>query len=389
MSKSFDDIFKDRLGNLEKAPPYDAKKAILGQVSTPSMFLEYFYKVIAGTFILLCFYQVGKKDNRRKYVSDIDHPVQIATQQPIFLNKTKLTESVKFDQRPLAQKEVEDSGNLKVIEEKKTILKKSLPKGNFKLVNEIKEADGFDLSLLQLQGELNPRLSFSNKKGTAKKVIPKEERRLYPYYNLGGFFMYNRVKPNLADDIYVGEYDSPFGMSPSRIGLALEGGIHRQWNERLASRLGLSINNFNQSYSFTVRNLKPDSVSVSSSSGFLEPHFDKEHVKINKRVSVVGIKGQMFFYVFPNHANVLFSSFEYQHLVGQGPKFKYQDRKYSLMKSSQYLVEVGLRKLIFDRKQSELFLMPNIRYSVNKFRNQDIIAVKPFSVGVTLSYQRK
>lgn len=394
MSKSFDEKIRNRLSSLEKAPPTNAKASVLGQVLViEGQTLGYFYDSLAAILILLCFFQIGKRDNEFQTNS--------------LKNKTAHSELVRsndFDKR-LDNKTTEIIESSKKVEFEKVKTKQVIQLDeNVNHTNSTIDVERFVSAAHELEREaletikfhlLNkefsnlPNLVGLKAKVTNKIIFPKKDKKVYPYINTGAFFMYNRVKPNLNDDIYVGEYDAPFGVSPARIGLALEGGIHKRWNNLFASRLGLSFNNFNQSFSFTVRNFKPDSVSVNTEDGLLESHFDKENVRVNKRISVIGLKGQAFFYIFPNQANVLFASMEYQYLISSPPTFNYLDKKYSLMNPSQYLTEIGIRKLLFERHASEIFLMPSIRYSVNKFTSKDIITVKPFSVGVTLSYQMK
>ncbi|MFY0599513.1 MAG: hypothetical protein JXR03_07560 [Cyclobacteriaceae bacterium] len=391
MSKSFDDIFKDRLSSLEKAPPLDAKKAVLGQVSTGSgAFVGDLYKALGALLLLISLYQVGKLREPVPNVSQVDHP---AKAEDVQLNLAKASKKANAPEEP---KKAEDKLYVASVQsrENETVLSnqnsKELPKNkkSYYLKEDI-QVEKLDADLLETDKVRFNELSFLARNREDKRILPEKRKSVFPYFNTGAFFVYNRVRPNLSDDIYVGEYDAPFGMSPSRVGLALEGGLHKQLSDKLAVRGGLTFNNFNQSYSFTARSSRPDSVSVDKETGLLEPHFDKENVRINKRVSLVGAKGQVFWYVFPNHANVLFASFEYQYLLGSGPKFRYLDQQHSLMKPSQYLTEIGLRKLLMDRRRAGLFLMPSIRYAINKFKNQDIIAVKPFSVGVMLSYQLK
>ncbi|MEQ9304876.1 MAG: hypothetical protein RJQ14_13290, partial [Marinoscillum sp.] len=217
-------------------------------------------------------------------------------------------------------------------------------------------------------------------------IAPKQHKFIHPYIEAGAFFLYNRLKPNLEDDIYIGDYDSPFGMSLSRIGVAAHLGIERSWSERFATRLGLVFNNYNQSFSFNVRGVKPDSVIVSDE--YVKPVFDTEAVEINKRVSTLGLRVQTI-WNFPSEYNSLFAAFEYHRRVSNGPEFDYDHKTYSLSSPNQYLVEFGIRKKLLDQPGGLLFIQPALRYAVTKFNDEGILSVKPFSAGVSLNYSLK
>ncbi|MEP0368867.1 MAG: hypothetical protein ABJN36_20440 [Cyclobacteriaceae bacterium] len=386
MRRSFDDIFKSRIGNQEAKPPVGAKEQIFAQIGVPAptYTVEDGYSVVAALLILLSFFQIGG-------VKSGVEPKHTSSEKSLAIASVTLPYQEENESEVLSGQVFEEVIASSQTDQAKTYESAlmNLNEENHQKFSYAANPHRFELNFLKVSKHAPRSHVLLNRKYRPKRIIPEKEKTLYPYYNVGAFFMYNRVRPNLTDDIYVGEYDAPFGMSPSRIGLVLEGGIHKKWNALIATRLGVSINNFNQSYSFTVRSAKPDSVSVDEESGYLEPHFDKEHVRVSKRVTVIGLKGQMFWYIFPNQANVLFTSFEYQHLIGSGPKFSFQNENYKLMKPSQYMLEFGLRKLILERRSAEMYLMPGIRYSLAKYKNEELITVTPFSVGVTLSYQLK
>jgi len=76
----------------------------------------------------------------------------------------------------------------------------------------------------------------------------------------------------------------------------------------------------------------------------------------------------------------------YQHLIGRGPTFEYREEEYLLMKKNHFSLEQGLKKLIFEFKNNGVLVMPSIRYGLYKFEQNSTLLVKPFSVGLTLSF---
>lgn len=386
MSKSFDDKIRERLQHYETPPPADSRKIILDKVDALSdSGWVYLYQGAAAFLLLLSLFQIGHFPapvgmTHQPHIREI-----VSNPDPVL----DLTENLPFEKRmelppPTQIQELEYQ--VKVPEEN-TFGPVQLKQHEGSFLGAFSE---WQIEPLEDQPEMAGRAR--NLTGgryirkTVKGVVPERKRWISPYYSLGAFFIYNRLRPDLTDDIYVGEYDAPFGLSGSRIGFNAEFGAHKRWTSWLASRLGVSVNNYSQQYSFSVRGNRPDSVSVGLQNGFLEPHFDSQEVQISERVTLIGLKGQAFWYVFPNETDVLFTSLEYQRLIGQGPQFTYEGNQYLLMKPSQYLLEIGLRKTIFQLQTGQVYAMPSIRYVMNRFVDGEILSVRPFSVGITISY---
>lgn len=410
MKKSFDDLFKERLSGFEKQPPKDLKAAVLAANPIQGTNYRFLYLLSALGLLLLSFYPVGKESVLGNNESDIHTPqlYDLASLSTTTHSSEVYKESI----------QTHSEAALKDINHKKdTSYKPALDYSNERPINllvnetsksnsttngirtgkqEEKSQDGklqYFLSKMKNLGlnayelDLLPQsLLFYKNKKTVITDPKKKTNSFSPYFNIGTFLNYNRVSPKLEDEIFIEAYEAPVSLSIKRLGINLEVGIHKQWFEKFGTNLGISFNNFNQDYSFSVRSTKPEYLEVNPDSDFFKPVFEEERIEVNKRVSFLGLKTQMLWQIFPNINDVLFTSFEYQYLVGDTPQFEYDGTDYKLIQSSQYLVELGFRKAILKRKVGAIYLMPSLRYSMNKSSSNQILSVKPFSAGLTLSY---
>ena len=398
MKRSFEENIGDRLRTHWEQPPSGAKDAIFDQLTDGDQTVYTVYQGVGAVLLLLAFFQIGMVRNV---------PITTLPNQDILTERTstdglhpthpiseELSDNVQNENLSEVAKTKEEETVKNVPPIKDQEHQKETQSTNSMVSDPFKDRM-FDERILS--GHEGPewwiadqdrRINITNKLKSEKRIIPEKKKWITPYFNLGTFFTYNRVKPNLDDEIYVSDYDSPFGISASRLGFALEAGATRQWGEIFSTRIGISANNFNQQYSFNVRSTRPDEVIVNSEMGYLEPQFETETIAISQRVTTAGIKVTGLWHIFPSRSNVLFAAFEYQRLLGAGPVFEYDQQEYQLMRPSQYFVEAGLRKTLLEWRNSEFYVMPNIRYSLVGTDDQ-LLNVKPFSVGVTLSYEMK
>lgn len=386
MSESFDEKLRERLGGYTSDPPPAARKIILDRVSAPDLWI-YFYQMAGALFMLLALFRLGSP------ASDSPEGRSVSSDSPI--------------QSGMAVEGSHNALNLKLLSSGGIDIGENTPaKPGIIGINSPASADdhafpveevvtdqvpfsggnGYFSDLrLDLSGPVRDLSGSPFERRHIRRIVPKDPS-FDLYYNVGAFFLYNRIRPDLTDELYVGEFESPFGISASRIGANLEFGTEKRFSERSMMRLGLTVNNYNQNYSFSIRGTTPDSVSVNIESGLLEPHFIAQHVQVSERVTLVGGKLQGLWSIFRSSTDVLFISAEYQRLIGKGPRFSYQGETYLLMKPNQYLAELGLRKVLWELPGGHVYAMPSIRYAFSKFQNDGIVSVKPFSVGITISY---
>ncbi|MEQ8473940.1 MAG: hypothetical protein RIC35_22280 [Marinoscillum sp.] len=394
MNKSFDEKLKERLEYLDAQPKEGAKKALFDKLpASAESGLGYApYHYFAGVLLLLSLFMIGQAplpQEAKGIVSDIEESSALSNKSDlqVVADSEELVDSTPYF--------VESNGEQ--LHEFKNI-QSTVQSSN---INPAPSSDGpipdaqYDsFSNLKWLGysndyELNRNRNLRDRSRYIvgpKSIIPKRDKFFNPYFEAGAFFLYNRLKPNLDDDIYVGDYDSPFGMSISRIGVSAHVGLQHSWTERFSTRFGMIFNNYNQNFSFNVRSVTPDSVIVGAE--FVEPVFNVESVEIKKRVSTLGLKVQTI-WNFPSEYNSLYAGFELHRRITEGAKFTYGDQTYELSSPYQYLVELGLRKRVINYPSGALFIQPGIRYALTKFDNEGILSVKPFSVGVSLNYSLK
>jgi hypothetical protein len=388
MSKSFEDKLREKLSAYQAQPPADAKKAILGNTASGS-FLSGFFNVTGVVLLVIALFMTGYEFGTLRLSHNLKtgdfEPIEF-TVEPQNVNMVHVPKRKFFNQR---ESEVKVQ-NPVIIHESEGI-----DDNQILLANDQEEQFSFDYTAYFVDGfgyDLTneshfPEITFVRKQRNRKEVVPQRKKNFFTLYVDGGaFFLYNRLQPNLEDDIYVGNYDAPFSISAARIGASLVVGLQRDWNEKLTSRIGLIYNNYNQNFSFTARHNKPDSIIVKED--LIEPVFDEQDIQIRKRISTVGLKFQNI-WSFPSQYNSLYFSAEYQRRIGQGAIFQFDSEMYELSNPDAWLLEFGMRKKLADMRKGNFYVIPSIRYAVSKIGDQGILNVKPFSVGVSLSYSLK
>ncbi|MBV6645932.1 MAG: hypothetical protein KI790_10805 [Cyclobacteriaceae bacterium] len=220
-------------------------------------------------------------------------------------------------------------------------------------------------------------------------IKPQKRYQFKAYADAGLFFLYRNAQPNTEDDLIIDDFQGTNRISVSRLGYFAEIGVHRQISEWLRLNAGLNFSVFRQNYSFTIRNFQPDSVRVlSSETATLQPIFDEPTIEIDHQLYLVGAKLISNFYIFPSMGNSLYAGVEYQYSLNANQEFEFDGETFGISYPNQLLVSFGLRKLLFEGRRGNFYVVPNIRYSFNReFKEEDeVISVKPFSVGITFSY---
>jgi len=234
--------------------------------------------------------------------------------------------------------------------------------------------------------------SLPEKESTIKaKAISteKKERFLSLYSNLGIFFLYQEMQPNVDDDVVIDNFQGQNSLSLNRLGLFGELGVYRQVNPSLRIHLGTTLNMYNQKYSFDVRSTQPSEVIITGSENqTFNPIFESDQITMDHRLWVAGLKFGASFHVFPSKSNSVFTAVEYNHVLNSRHHFDFEGSTYHIQYPHQWLVTVGFRKKLWQVPRGELALIPNIRYSLLRLdpSSNEALSIKPFSIGMTLSY---
>ena len=393
MNKSFEDKIRDRLGDYRVDPPVRFRDAILNAPGSGELWLVRFFHAFGAALMLISLFMVGHIPVKERTELAFGNESRLSGQAGDDFNTPSLSEpeTAHLGKETEEERMVPETAPFSVPtvhDAPKTPLTPTEKKNKGSYYEHDQEIFQ-TLALEKLAAEageepVNPRWMSLPKED---EVIFKKERSLFaPYFEGGAFFLYNRIKPNIDDDIYVSDYDAPFGLSASRVGFSLHAGLQRDWSERFATRLGVGFNYYNQYFSFNVRSTTPQTVVVESD--FVTPVYEIQAVQIQKRVSTLGMRIQNI-WSFPSRYNSLFTSVEYQRIISSLPTFDYGGEKHTLVTPNQYLLEFGLRKLLFEGNRGLVYVTPALKYSMTKFKDREIIAVKPFCVGVSVSYGLK
>lgn len=392
MSRSFEDKLKDHLGDYQVPPPPHAKERLFGAkpVSNPSVFYSY---LGVGLFLISIF-MLGRNSVEVDSVGEGSE--SIASEKIAGSRLAEIFESSICMESANMQCELSDL-DIELPFQKSSSNQMSrmnddlfdIQEGNRELTfgesKNMHEIEG--LGFLKHDNYNKFPDLIQKRQRNRKEVIPVKSRSSFKtYYDLGAYFIYNRLKPNLNDELYITNYDAPFSISPSRIGGVFHFGFERNWSENHTSRLGLVLNNYNQHFAFQIRKFAPDSVVKEDE--FFKPVYDEEVINVRKRVNTIGLKYQHF-WAMPSVYNSMFASLEYQRRVGQGAIFKYENKTYQLSQVDQWMIEFGLRKLMADWPRGQLYLIPSVKYAVSDYTSGSALTVKPFSAGLSVSFSLK
>ena len=212
-----------------------------------------------------------------------------------------------------------------------------------------------------------------------------------PYVDVGTFFLYQNMQPNTSDEVYITDFEGAGRFSAKRLGFIAEGGIRRQVNEKLTLRVGTSLSMLNQNYSFSIRSQQPDSVTFEREN----PQealsiFERSSIQASHRLWAVGTTITGDFYVLPDLGSTLFSSVGYHHLLNSTQSFVFNGERHLIQYPNQLLLTLGLRKLLWHRKYDQIHLSAQARYAMltSSSKETGTLSVKPFSIGLTLSWTR-
>jgi hypothetical protein len=105
----------------------------------------------------------------------------------------------------------------------------------------------------------------------------------------------------------------------------------------------------------------------------------------------LGVRLSGSYAVFPSRGNEAVLGLEYQHMLNPEVEFQYKEDTYQIVYPHQFLLNLGFRKLVYEARGGAVFLTPNLRYTLNghHFERNEAMSVKPFSVGLSLSFLLK
>lgn len=382
MKESFDQKFAERLANYQVSPDEGLRKTVLAGRS--SGYLPLFYRTVGTGLVLLAFFMIGYKQ-----------PNSIQDEMVIHQKSAKAMEAISSrPARPIPERSESHS--------------KSSPDSNDQTISAHEEKNALEgnsesqappsrpevhsltaLTLAPIEEKVFSIKLVSSRRHTDRtSIVPKKKGMLKPFVDVGTSMQYQSIKPNVEDQVVISNFRSPGGLSSSRIGYNMQIGAQKSWGGRLQTRLGLAYSNYGYNFQFRVRDELPSSVIKQEGSDKYEAAYGYEEISASGRVNTLGLKLYAA-YSFPSAYNALFISTEYQKLMGQIPGFQYNGKRHQLMKPGQVLLELGLRKLLIDTQRGRLYAIPSLKYFVYKNDPSAIMSLKPFSLGVTLSYGLK
>lgn len=388
MSKSFEDKIKDHLNDYRVPPPSGAKDKLFGVKPVFDFSAVVPYAGI-GLFILSVF-MLGRHsvDTDSLVFSEIKTQNSAMIEEPVI----EVFEDAwcNSEQLPIEESEIL-SDYLSTVHRHEN--PSDLVKLNFSDDQKKMVQSGFypialkNIGINYSQAELHFPDQIQKRERKRSEIVPaRDQSKRSAYYDMGAYFLYNRLQPNLNDDLFITNYDAPFSLSPSRIGAIVHFGLEQKWSRNHTSRMGVVFNNYNQHFAFQIREFKPDSVIIEDD--LYRPVYDQDIISIHKRVNTIGLKFQHF-WAMPSVYNSLFVSLEFQQRVGNGASFTYQEKRYLLSQSNQWMVEFGLRKQLADFSKGQLYLIPSIKYTLTNQTSVSALSVRPFSAGLSVSISLK
>jgi hypothetical protein len=219
----------------------------------------------------------------------------------------------------------------------------------------------------------------------------KPEKLIPPLYAEAGlFFIYQQVAPNVEDNLIIESFEGESGFSPKRLGVHLEGGIHRQIFSKVRLHGGVKVSTYQQSYRFAFRDIYVDEVEVTNTGDELifSPIYEEDKIEINHRMYTVGGRLTGNFQIFPSRTTELLIDSEYVKILNSNQSFVYENRTYEVGYHDQWLFSLGMRKTFALNRKGMLQVVPTVRYAFNQVvaKEDEALSMKAYSVGLSVSY---
>jgi len=224
----------------------------------------------------------------------------------------------------------------------------------------------------------------------ASDKVRKNILKVDPYAELGVFFLYQQVTPDISDDLIVENFESLDRLSPRRLGGHLALGVSREIAENIDLSMDVNFSVFQQNLSFDARAIEPSSAELDAEGNTLTSVFERSNIQINQTIFATGLQLGASFYALPNKLDALYTGVGYSFVIDSKRHFLFEDQRYQIAYPNQLLMTFGLRKKLFRLPSGDLTFVPNIRYSFfQNFGSESpaAISIKPFSVGLSISYK--
>ena len=222
-----------------------------------------------------------------------------------------------------------------------------------------------------------------------ERVVKQPKTWVVPYFDLGTFFLYQNVQPNLEDDLVIENFQGTNRFSLKRLGFIAEAGLKKDISEKITVRLGGNFSLLNQSYAFSIRDTDPIGGVVSSTDEVVvSPIFNESAISVDHKLWAVGAKASVDWNILPDKGSSIFSGLSYHHLLNPNHSFTHNDEAQNIHYPNQLLLTLGLRKVLFENRKSNVSLVPNVRYAIfnSGTASPKALSVKPFSAGATVTW---
>ncbi|WP_109829700.1 hypothetical protein [Reichenbachiella versicolor] len=419
MSQSFEDKLREKLSSHQPMPPVSAKEKLFAKIPTspakPDRRWRIFALFLLGIFITIGSWMLidGEKDHENTPVSKnkVDKSTSIAQSTPQVTTIEAIPNTPQISDASSIEQSVEEgpTSNMAISRVIEDVSQSNNEVGVESLdnVSEVvnsnnnrtQEPDKSRKSIEKvesialensLSGDETSALVFDNLTMTGKrKVKSRKSLNLKLYGDIGTFLLYQQIQPNLNDDLVIEGLEGEKGLSPKRLGFLGEVGVYKSVSEKVILNFGATFSMYNQHYSFNIRESQSTEAeaSQSGSSVSLTPIFEEDRINIDRRLWVAGVKAGSSFYILPSKTNSIFFALEYGKILNDNQQFRFAEEDYSIHYTDQLLINIGLRKTLFELPSGDITIVPNLRYSLlNSSPTSQPISVKPFSAGLSISY---
>jgi hypothetical protein len=410
MSQSFEKKVGSRLQHYEPAPPPELKKKVFAAVAPQRGLNGWQVTGLVFIIISLLFWFQGAMPGRSlaettdlKDVERLQSSEQTASAERLTIEEEMLEESVveptSQKSRPFETKDVVSVQSAREDNEEEQMppIQSDESKGAIPSVDFLSHLEGWivfgrepEMVLFESEtGEIDVEIQPLEMMWLSKTIKPPK-KIMHMYLESGLFFIYQQAYPNLEDELVIESFEGEAGLSPKRIGVFLETGVHKTFWQKVRVHLGVKANTYQQVYRFGIRGFSADSITTSQSGDelIIRPIYDQDKIEVNHRLFSWGGRLSMNWMIFPSHTNELMTSIEYLSIVNSERSFLYEGETIGVGYTDQWLISLGMRKTLFENDKGLIQVNPSIRYSLRKLSptEQQVLTMKPYSVGLSVSY---
>jgi len=414
MNPSFDENLREKLENYKHSPSPMQKKRVFdvlaAEKQSKSFILigKYAAAILLITAIPFLLFD-SKSDSKQSddiSVSENPSPNRVANQQAVANNsltkgeglKTRLhddesvnvkisTANVDSNGIPTNSQNTFENVFVKENSDSKDVIAKAnlFPSLSHKNNNIFKLNDISDFSKVTID-------SIPTKDTTI--IAQKKKRKnlklaLKPFLELGVFFLYQNIVPDIEDELIIDNFEGQNSISLSRLGSSASFGVSKDVSDKVNLSLGLLFSAYQQKFTFDVREITPSTGFYDASTNTLSSSFLSNEIDIHHTIFNTGLLLSSNFHVLPNQFDALYLGMEYNKVLNGRHSFTFNETDYQIGYPDQWLISFGLQKKLFDSKQGDFYFVPNVRYSIGNNTGKSsnsALSLKPFSVGLTINY---